>query len=402
MTSQGQTFKNHFPIFSNNPSLIYLDSAATAQKLGAVIDREKQFYEHENANVHRGLYDLSSRATQNFESVRSAIAKFIEAKSSNEIAFTKGTTESINIIANSFSSLLQPGDRVIVTVMEHHANFIPWQKLCEHTKAELVVIPIDVSGDLDVNLLVKNLNSETRMVAVTHVSNVLGTINPIDRIIAEAHRLNIPVLVDAAQSIGHMPVNVSAYEADFLAFSAHKMFGPMGVGVLYANEKFHDLIRPLNYGGGIVKEVTQEETSLLPFPRVVEGGTPNVAGVIATIEAIKFLSELDLLSTFKHGQSLAMKFREAIRKLGFVKVIGNPNSSSNIVAFIVDDIHPHDVSAFLADRNICVRAGHHCAQPLHKALNVPATVRASFSIYNDERDVDAVIDCLKQLKIFWS
>lgn len=362
-----------------------------------VIDRERQFYKEENANVHRGLYSLSENATQHYESVRQQVANFIGAKSSNEIAFTKGTTESINIIANSFRSLLKAGDNIVVTQLEHHANFIPWQQLCLQRGVEFRVSPITPLGDLDLSVLDSLLDNQTKILAVTHISNVLGTTNPIDEIIKLAHNKNILVLVDAAQSAGHLPLHVSELDADFLVFSAHKMYGPMGVGVLYAKSTHHHLIQPLNFGGGIVKNVSQEKTEFLEFPTSIEAGTPNVAGIISFGAALKFLSEVDLAASFKQTQKLAQQFREGLGAFKQIKNIGKAKNAAPIVSFVIDGIHPHDVASILTEHNVAVRAGHHCAQPLHDALGVAATVRASFSIYSTEQDADSILNALEKM-----
>jgi cysteine desulfurase/selenocysteine lyase len=390
--------KTHFPIFQHNPALVYLDSASTSQKPRVVIDRERDFYERENANVHRGLYTLSSEATQQYEAVRQQVADFIGARSPNEIAFTKGATESINIVANSLAKQLRPGDNVVVTAMEHHANFIPWQQACLQTGAEFRIAPILTSGDLDMKALVALLDANTKILALTHISNVLGTINPIQAIITLAHHKKIPVLIDAAQSAGHLPVQVLDLDVDFLVFSAHKMYGPMGVGVLYVKATHHPMIQPLNFGGGIVRSVTNAQTKFLEFPRSVEAGTPHVAGVISFGAAVEFLSKIDLASWFRHAQNLATAFRQGLDAMGTrsVSIIGNPENKGAIVSFVMAGMHPHDVASQLAQQHVAVRAGHHCAQPLHDAWGVPASVRASFSIYNTEADVQLILKAIQQ------
>jgi cysteine desulfurase/selenocysteine lyase len=390
--------KEHFPIFRHHPELVYLDSVSTSQKLKVVIECEREFYERENANVHRGLYALSSEATQKYEAVRQQVADFIGARSANEIAFTKGSTESINIVANSIAKQLTAGDNVVVTAMEHHANFIPWQQACVQTGAEFRVGPITPTGELNIKALAALLDNHTKILAVTHISNVLGTINPIQDIIALAHQRNIPVLIDAAQSAGHLLLNVAELDADFLVFSAHKMYGPMGVGVLYAKTSHQKSILPLNFGGAIVKNVTNEQTEFLDFPRNVEAGTPNVAGVISFGAAIEFLNKTDLTIWFRHSQNLAAEFRKGLNQLKSlnISVFGNPKNVGPIVPFVVEGMHPHDLASLLARNNVAVRAGHHCAQPLHDALGVPATVRASFSIYNTEVDVQAILQAIQQ------
>ena len=394
--------KQLFPIFHQTKNLVYLDNAATTQKPNFVIDTIHLFYELENANIHRGLYELSSEATQRYEEVRATVTNFIGAKSKNDIAFTKGTTESINVVANSFLSLLNEGDNIVVSAMEHHANLIPWQQICFKKKATLRIIPVNQDGDLVLDKLESLMDGRTKLLAVTHISNTLGTINPIQEIIATAHKKNVPVLVDAAQSAGHYPINVLDLDVDFLAFSAHKMFGPMGTGVLYVNQRHHQLIQPLNFGGGAIREVSFAETKFMEYPFCLEAGTPHVPGVLALGTAIDFIEQLDLHETSNHTYQLAMAFRNEIKSLGFVQAVGNPKNSGSIVSFVVDGIHPHDVAGFLAEQQIAVRAGHHCTQPLHDSLGLTATVRASFSIYNSLHDVGKIIDALRALKKFWS
>jgi cysteine desulfurase / selenocysteine lyase len=394
--------KQLFPIFHQHQKLIYLDNAATTQKPNLVIDTVHLFYELENANIHRGLYELSSEATQRYEAVRATVKNLIGAKSEHDIAFTKGTTESINIVAHSFLSLVNEGDNIVVSGMEHHANLIPWQQVCLKKKATLRIIPVNQDGDLVLEKLDPLMDGRTKLVAVTHISNTLGTINPIEKIIAKAHKKNIPVLVDAAQSAGHYPINVEDLDVDFLVFSAHKMFGPMGTGVLYTNKRHHPLIQPLNFGGGAIREVSFAETKFMDYPFCLEAGTPHVPGVLALGTAMEFIEQLDLHETSNHTYKLAMAFRNEIESLGFVQAVGNPKNSGSIVSFVVDGIHPHDVAGFLAEHQIAVRAGHHCTQPLHDSLGLAATVRASFSIYNSLNDVGKTIDALKDLKTFWS
>lgn len=389
--------KIHFPIFQLRPELIFLDSASTSQKLRCVIEREQKFYLEENANVHRGLYPLSANATRMYEHVRQQVADFIGARSANEIAFTKGATESINIVSNSFKHILKPGDSVAVTQMEHHANYIPWQQACIQTGASFNVVPITPSGELNLIELDSILTRQTKILVLTHISNVLGTINPIEDIIKLAHKKNIPVLVDAAQSVGHMPIHVTELNVDFLVFSAHKMYGPMGVGVLYVKGSKQHLIQPLMFGGGIVKNVTETNTDFQNFPKSVEAGTPNVAGVVSLGAAIEFLSAIDLNDSFKQTQNLARAFRNELQlfSANAISILGNPKNAGPIVSFICDGIHAHDVASHLAQHHVAVRAGHHCAQPLHDALGVSASVRVSFSIYNSEKDVDHVLSAFR-------
>ncbi len=398
-----QSIKSHFPIFAHRPELVYLDNAATSQKPLSVIQTITDFYEKENANIHRGLYELSSKATKRYEDVRKKVAALIHADSPNSIAFTKGTTESINIVAQCFlKKKLVKGDNVVISAMEHHANLIPWQQVCKQSNAILKIIPVNKDGELVLEKLDTLLDSRTKLLAVTHISNVLGTINPIEELIHKAHIKNIPVLVDGAQSVGHHSIDVKVSDVDFLVFSAHKMFGPLGTGVLYGKEDWAKQIDPFNYGGGIIKNVEFEKTEFLDYPHCLEAGTANIPGVIGFGAAIDFIDELDLEETIYHTKNLSEVFKEKIKSLGNIKVVGNAKDSAGIVSFYFENIHPHDVAGFLANENIAVRAGHHCAQPLLESMGVAATVRASFSIYNTVDDVDKTVEALKALKKFWS
>lgn len=395
--------KDQFPIFKKYPDLVYLDSAATSQKPQSVIDSITNFYTSQNANVHRGLYELSSAATINYEKVRSQVAEFINAPHANTIAFTKGTTESINIVAWGYlHGLLQAGDNVVVTMMEHHANFIPWQQVCLERGAELRVIPVDENGELMLEDLSSIIDAKTKMVALTHISNTLGTVNPISEVVALANKFSVPVLLDAAQSVAHYPIDVQKLSIDFIAFSAHKMFGPMGVGVLYANPKFQDAINPINFGGGAIKSVKVKDTKIAAYPTRLEAGTPNVAGVIGLGEAIQFIKNQNVYSAAAGLEGLAKLLAQRIRQETDFLVLGNPASRTGIVSFYHPSIHPHDIASHLGSNNIAVRAGHHCTQPLMEAMKVPSTVRASFSIYNDASDIHRLIDGLKEVKKFWS
>jgi cysteine desulfurase/selenocysteine lyase len=398
-----KSLKSCFPIFSHRPELVYLDSAATSQKPQSVIQSITGFYEKDNANIHRGLYALSAHATQRYEGVRHKVIKLIGASHPNTIAFTKGATESINIVAQGFlKKNLKKGDNVLISAMEHHANLIPWQHVCKQTQATLEIIPVNGDGELVLKKLDTQLNHRTRLVAITHISNVLGTINPIEEIISAAHKKNIPVLIDGAQSVGHYPIDVKKWDADFLVFSAHKMFGPLGTGILYCKEELTAQVAPLNYGGGGIKNVEFADTELLDYPRNLEAGTANIAGVIGLGAAIDFIQQLDLKETTHHTGNLSAYFLEGLKSIGNAKRMGNPKNFGSIISFQVDPIHPHDVAGFLAGSNIAVRAGHHCAQPLLESMGVPATVRASFSIYNTRDDVDKTIAALVELKKFWS
>lgn len=397
------SLKSHFPIFSHLPNLVYLDSAATSQKPQSVIQSITDFYSKENASVHLGLYPLSSTATRRYEHVREKVAALIGAMHPNMIAFTKGTTESINIVAQGFlKKKLEAGDNVLISAMEHHANLIPWQQICKQTDAIIRVIPVNAKGELMLEKLDALLDRRTKLVALTHISNVLGTINPVEEIISRAHKQNIPVLIDGAQSAGHHPVNVTRLDADFFAFSAHKMFGPLGTGVLYCKQGQERQVDALIYGGGSIKNVEFENTEFLSYPKNLEAGTPNISGVIGLGAAIEFIQQLDLIETSTYTKMLAAIFKEKIKSIGDIKLVGDAKHFSSIVSFQVDNIHPHDVASFLANNNIAVRAGHHCAQPLLESMGVAATVRVSFSIYNTKEDVDKMVHALLELKKFWS
>ncbi len=398
-----QSLKSHFPIFIHRPELVYLDSAATSQKPKVVIASITDFYEKENANIHRGLYEISSKATERYEKVRTKVADFIRAEAPNTVAFTKGTTESINIVAQSFlKRILKAGDNVVISAMEHHANLIPWQQVCAQCNAELRVIPVNKDGDLMLEEVSTLINKNTKLVAVTHISNVLGTINPIEEIISIAHKRNIPILVDGAQSVGHTPIDVQKLNLDFLVFSAHKMFGPLGTGVLYCKKELTSGVHPFNFGGGSIRDVALNHTEFMDYPNNLEAGTANIPGVIGLGVAIDFIQSLDLKEAEDYVSLMTTSFREGLKSIGKIKVMGNPKKSGGIISFNVNDIHPHDVASFLASSSIAVRAGHHCAQPLHKAMDTSASVRASFSIYNTKEDVENTIASLIELKKFWS
>lgn len=397
-----QEIRDSFPILSGALlNWAYFDNAATTQKPESVIQAITEFYSNENANVHRGLYDLSDKATQRYENVRRKVKSFLGASHESEIAFTAGTTESINIIAHSIVSNLQEGDEVIVTAMEHHANFIPWQQACYSTRATLKVLPVQLNGELVLGQIIDFISPKTKFLSVTHISNVLGTINPIQEIIKIAHERGVLVLIDAAQSAGHYPLNVTELDADFLVFSAHKMFGPMGTGVLYVNKKHHNLIRPLIFGGGAIKSVTFQQTKFRDFPFCVEAGTPDVAGVLGLGAAVDFINKMKWNEIIQSTRNLASFARQKLKSVPFVTVIGQPENYGGIISFFIDGIHAHDVTTFLADRKIAVRAGHHCAQPLHDQLEIGATIRISFAIYNTENEVLRLIESLHELKKYW-
>lgn len=397
-----ESLKSQFPVFQHRPSLVYADNASTTQKPRQVIAAVSDFYEFGSANVHRGLYKLSEEATVHYENVRAKVAAWIGSNNERSIAFTKGTTESINAVAFGFLlPILKEGDEVVITAMEHHANLIPWQQVCNQSKAILKVIPVDENGELVLDSLPEMISPKTKMIAVTDVSNTLGTINPVKDIIRLAHGHNIPVLVDAAQRVSHYPIRVEELQADFLVFSAHKMFGPMGVGVLYVREEYQDRIKPLNYGGGAIKNVEYSHTEFMDYPRNLEAGTPHVSGVLGLGAAIDFMKQLEMDQVAAHVENLGNRLREGLRDQHF-RVIGNARKKTGIVSFVHGAIHPHDIAGYLASHDVAVRAGHHCTQPLLHGLGIAATVRASFSVYNTTQDVDNILKALRGVKKFWS
>ncbi len=397
-----QNIKSHFPIFTHHPGLLYFDNAATTQRPQVVIEAIEKFYKEENANIHRGVYPLSARASQAYERVRAQVANFIGAANSKDVAFTSGTTDSINRVASGYlKKQLEEGDNIIISALAHHANLIPWQMLAEEKKAELRVISVDAQGNVDLNELLKKLDRRSRLLAITSISNSIGTLNPVAEMIDLAHRKGVPVLVDGAQSTGLYPLNVRTLGADFYTFSAHKMFGPFGVGVLYVRPRYQDQIKPIHFGGGMIKRVQFSKTEFLDFPKNQEAGTPNVAGVIGLGAAISFCEKLDQVQCAKHLKSLAAYAKEAFASIDGLHLVGQPKDYGGIVSFTMDQVHPHDLAQFLGEEGIAVRAGHHCTQPLLESMGLAATTRASFSIYNSTAEIDQMLEALKAIKKFW-
>ncbi len=395
--------KKQFPIFTNHPDLVYLDSAATTQKPREVIEAERFFYENQNANVHRGIYGLAVEATNAYESTRKKVKKFLNAAHEREIIFTSGTTEGVNLVAQSYAlDRVNAGDNIIISAMEHHSNLIPWQQVCLKKGAELRIIPmntvtpmrdddISVKGVLDLDIFKSLLNKNTKLVAVTHISNTLGTINPIEEIIEMAHQNGTPVFIDAAQSITTQVIDVQKLKADFVAFSGHKLFGPTGVGVLYGREELLNQMSPYKYGGEMIRDVTFEKTSFAGLPQKFEAGTPNIAGVAALGTAVDFVEKLGREHISKHIKSLLEVAMEKISSINEVKIYGTAPQKTGIISFILRGIHPHDMATILGENNIAIRAGHHCTQPIMDFFEIPGTVRASFSIYNDFEDIDKLV-----------
>lgn len=392
--------RNQFPIFSishDGKLLVYLDNAASTQKPLVVIERLQRYYSYENSNIHRGIYHLAHRATQQYEEARKKTASFINADS-EEVVFCRGTTEAINMVAQGIRHRLGPEDEILVTAMEHHANYVPWQTLCKQTGAGFRAVPVNADGTLDLSKLRAMLNNKTRVLAISHISNTLGTINPISEIVQMAHKHQALVLVDAAQSIAFDQVDVKDLDCDFLAFSGHKAFGPMGIGVLYGKIDHLADLQPYQQGGAMILSVTEEDSTFKPPPHGLEAGTPPVAEVIALGTALDFIKQLDLSLIKDHSQSILQYAKDRLASFQGIEQKGPPTGTSSILSFLIDDIHPHDIATILGEAGVAVRAGHHCTQPLMQALGINSTVRVSFSIYNDRDDVDHLVDALKTVK----
>ena len=398
-------YKAEFPIFQAHPKLVYLDNAATTHKPKQVVEAIQLFYKEENASINRGLYRLGMQASLRYQTVRKQAASFIKAKDEKEIIFTKGTTDGINLVAQSFLlPQLAPGDEVLVSAMEHHANLIPWQQVCKKSGAQLKIGPVLSDGTLDVQAFEGLVNTKTRFIAIVHISNVLGTINPIEAVIkiARAQKNPIPVLIDAAQSAAHYPLDVKHLDCDFLVFSGHKLYGPTGVGVLYGKLSHLENMQPIDFGGDMIERVTYQETTFAKAPRRFEAGTPNIAGVIGLGAAFEYLQSLDQKAVLSHLDDLNTKATEALKKINGLDLIGTALQKSAILSFNLKNVHPHDVASFLGAENIAIRAGHHCAQPLMDAWDLPGTVRASFALYNTEADIDHLVKTLKEIQAFFA
>ena len=400
-----QSIRDDFPILStlmNDKPLIYLDNAATSQKPSTVIEAVENFYKTGNSNIHRGVFRLSEQATARYEATRKDFAQFISAEKESEVVFVKGVTEAINLIAYGFSqSILKEGDEILISEMEHHANIVPWQIACEQTGAVLKVIPVLDDGSLDISAFEALLSEKTKLLSIVHISNALGTINPIKSMINKAHALGVPVLVDGAQSAPHMKVDVKDLDCDFYVFSGHKLFAPTGVGVLYGKEKWLEQLPPYQSGGDMIEKVDFGGTTFKGLPGKFEAGTPNIAGVIGLSEAIQYLQKLDREGAMAHEDALLIQATEGLAQIDGLRLIGTAKEKASIVSFVFDDIHAHDVGTFLDAGGIAIRTGHHCTMPLLKRYNVPATARASFAFYNNANDVDCLVESLKKMKSFF-
>ena len=388
-----------FPILQtkiHNKPLVYFDNAATTQKPKIVIDRIQDYYETKNANIHRGVHHLSQIATQDYEDARTRIQKYIGAAKSEEIIFTKGTTDGINLVASSFGALLKEGDEILISAMEHHSNIVPWQLLADLKKIKLRVIPIHKDGTLIMDEFDRLLSERTKLVSITHISNTLGTINPIDNIIKSSHAVGAKVLIDGAQSIQHGDVDVSSLNCDFFVFSGHKIFGPTGIGVLYGKEKLLEEMPPYQGGGDMIKNVSFEKTTFNELPFKFEAGTPNIIGGIGLGTAIEYIESLDRKSAFDYEKKLLTYAEQELLKIEGVQVFGTSSEKTSLVSFNVGSIHPFDLGTLLDKQGIAVRTGHHCTQPLMDFYNIPGTIRASFSIYNTVEEVDLFLNALRR------
>ena len=390
-----------FPILEEkiyNKDLIYFDNAATTQKPRCVVEKIEQGYYHINANIHRGVHYLSQKATEAHEEARTTVAGFLHAAKREEIIFTRGTTEAINLVATSFGdAFCKAGDEIVISMMEHHSNIVPWQMLCERKGMKLQVIPINEKGELDMVAFKGLLNEKTRLVSIAHVSNVLGTINPVKEIIRLAHEEEIPVLVDGAQAVPHIPVNVVDLDADFYVFSAHKIYGPTGIGVLYGKEKWLNAIPPYQGGGEMISTVTFEKTTYNVIPFKFEAGTPDYIGSTALAEAIRYVQLIGLENIAAHEHDLLTYATGKLMEIEGMRIFGTAAEKSSVISFLVGNIHPYDVGMLLDKLGIAVRTGHHCAQPLIDSFGIPGTVRASFAFYNTTEEIDAFIVALKRV-----
>ena len=397
-----QKIREDFPILKqtvHGKPLVYLDNAATSQKPQVVIDAELRFYLQDCSNVHRGIHQLSERATDAFESTRRKVKGFLNAADLREIIFVRGATEAINLVAHSFGRThVERGDEVLISAMEHHSNIVPWQILCEEKGAMLRVAPINDRGELLREEFEKLLNERTRLVAVAHVSNALGTINPIRKIIEIAHRRNVPVLVDGAQAAPHLKVDVQALDCDFYTFSGHKMFGPTGIGVLYGKARWLEEMPPYQGGGDMISSVTFEKTIYNTLPYKFEAGTPNIAATIGLGAAIDYLTQVGLENVAAYEHELLGYGTEALRQIPGVRLIGTAREKASVLSFLIDEIHPHDAGTVLDYEGIAVRTGHHCAQPVMRRFGVPATTRASLAFYNTREELDALAAGIRKVQ----
>ena len=397
--------RKQFPILSrkvNGHELVYFDNGATTQKPDSVIAAESNYYQNENSNVHRGVHFLSGLATDKFEETRITIQNFINAKHSHEIIFTKGTTDSINIVASGYRSLLNKGDEIIISELEHHSNIVPWQMCCEQSGATLKVIPLLDNGTLDMAEFGNLLSKNTKLVSIAHISNTLGTINPIEKIIEKAKAVGAKVLIDGAQAASHISINMQSLDADFYCFSAHKLYGPTGVGILYGKEDVLNELPAYQGGGEMIKEVSFKKTTYAGLPHKFEAGTPNIAGVVAFKAAINFITGLGINNIAKHEEELLKYATEEVLKIEGLRIYGTAKNKSAIISFNINELHPYDIGMIVDKMGIAVRTGHHCTQPIMDKFNIPGTARISLAVYNTKDEIDICIKAIKKAKIMLS
>jgi cysteine desulfurase/selenocysteine lyase len=389
-------YRKDFPILGqliNGKPLVYLDNAATAQKPKVVIDAVSKFYEQDYSNIHRGVHTLSQRATMRYEASRTAVARFLGVKDPREIVFVRGTTEGINLIASTFGRLrVRAGDEILITGMEHHSNIVPWQLLCQQTGAHLRVMHVSDRGELSLDEFRKLAGPHTKIVSLCHVSNTLGTVNPVEEIISEAHRRGIPVVLDGAQAVSHMKVDVAALDCDFYTFSGHKLYAPSGIGVVYGKLEHLEQMPPYQGGGDMIRSVTFEKTEYNDVPHKFEAGTPNIAGAVGLAAALNYVNSVGLDRISRHENELMVYASELISRHTELRIIGQAAKKASVLSFVLEGIHAHDIGTVLDQEGIAIRAGHHCTQPLMERFGIPATARASFGLYNTKEDIDALAD----------
>lgn len=395
--------RKEFPILDqtiNGKPLIYFDNAATSQKPNSVINAVSEYYETINSNVHRGIHTLSERATEAYENSREKIRRFINAESSGEIVFVKGTTEGINLVASSFGNMIiEEGDEIIISQMEHHSNMVPWQNLCSQKKALLKYIPVNENGELILDEFKEMLNEKTKLISVVYISNSLGTINPVKEIIETAHSQNIPVILDAAQAAPHQKIDVKDLDCDFIAFSGHKMYGPTGIGILYGKEKHLEKMPPYQYGGEMIKSVSYDKTEFNVLPYKFEAGTPDISGAIGLGAAVDFIEDLGHENIHKAEMELLDHANKLFSDIGGIRIIGTAKNKASVISFVMDGIHPYDTGSILDNLGIAVRTGFHCTQPLiEERFKLPGTVRASFAVYNTLEEIDELAKGLEKVK----
>ena len=393
------SIRKDFPILDakvNGHNLIYLDNAATSQTPNCVIDSISDYYKTLNSNIHRGVHYLSQKATEKYENTRKKFKEHLNANSTKEIIFTSGTTHSINLVANGFTNSLKSGDEIIVSQLEHHSNIVPWQMLCEKTGAVMKVIPMNPLGELDLSAFEKLLSDKTKVVFVNHVSNALGTVNPIEQIIEKAHQYDAKVLIDGAQAVPHFHVDVKELDVDFYVCSAHKLCGPTGVGILYGKQEILEELPPYQGGGEMIDEVTFEKTTYADLPNKFEPGTPNIAGVIASGVALDYINNIGLDNIKKYEDELLVYATEKLKEIDGVKIYGESENKTSVISFNIGNIHPYDIGSVIDNLGVAVRTGHHCAQPIMDYFKIPGTIRVSFCFYNNFEEIDILIDSLKK------